>query len=137
MAKENVKKFFEEVSKNEDLQKQLKKATEKTNADMQKAVKAHAEAIISVAKKVGFDFTVQELFASAQQGDKKLDVDELDAVAGGAQAGGGGICIVIGFSNIMGGEYYGAGADACAYPNGDGIGAVACAVLGVGLGAIG
>ncbi|MCR5045815.1 MAG: Nif11 family protein, partial [Treponema sp.] len=40
MAKENVKKFFEEVSKNEDLQKQLKAASEKPNADMAKAVKA-------------------------------------------------------------------------------------------------
>ena len=36
MAKENVKKFFEEASKNEDLQKQLKAATESKRPKSQK-----------------------------------------------------------------------------------------------------
>ena len=91
MAKENVKKFFEEVSKSEDLQKQLKTATEKTNAEVQKLIEAQTTAVVDVAKKAGFDFTAEELLSSAQQGDKKLDQNELDAVAGG-----GSYCALLG-----------------------------------------
>ena len=83
MAKENVKKFFDEVSKNEDLQKQLKAASEKPNADMAKAVKAQTEAVVSVAKGAGFDFTADELLAAGAPKGSKLDMNELDAVAGG------------------------------------------------------
>ena len=36
MAKENVKKFLDEVSKNEELQKQLKEATQKKRLKSQK-----------------------------------------------------------------------------------------------------
>lgn len=91
MAKENVKKFFDEVSKSEDLQKQLQTATEKVNADMQKALEEQASAVVEVAKNAGFDFTAEELISSAQQDDKKLEQDELDAVAGGG-------CTIIGFT---------------------------------------
>ena len=89
MAKENVKKFFDEVSKKEELQKQLASASEKSNAEMANIVKAHAEAVVAIAKACGFDFSVDELLASGE-GDKKLDVNELDAVAGG------GYCVVVG-----------------------------------------
>ena len=83
MAKENVKKFFEEVSKNEDLQKKLKAATEKPSADVQKAFEAQSAAVVEVAKKAGFDFTADEFIEAGVVGDKKLDQNELDAVAGG------------------------------------------------------
>ena len=126
MAKENVKKFFEEVSKNEDLQKRLKAASEKTNADMQKAVTAHAEAIISVAKKAGFDFTAEEMLFHSACG-QELDQDELDAVAGGAKAGSGRtLCLIFGAST---------GPNAGAGSGGDAIGATACAFIGLGIGA--
>ena len=83
MAKENVKKFFEEVSKNADLQKQLTAATEKNEAEIAKAVKEQAEAVASVAKGAGFDFTAEELIAVAMPEGGQLDQSELDAVAGG------------------------------------------------------
>ena len=83
MAKENVKKFFEELSKNADLQKQLKAATEKSSAEIAKDVKAQAEAVVEVAKKAGFDFTADELLSAGAPDGKKLDMNELDAVAGG------------------------------------------------------
>ena len=83
MAKENVKKFFEEVSKSEDLQKQLKAATEKREAEIAKAVKAQAEAVVEVAKKAGFDFSADELLAAGAPEGSKLGMNELDAVAGG------------------------------------------------------
>jgi predicted ribosomally synthesized peptide with nif11-like leader len=83
MAKENVKKFFEEVSKNEDLQKQLKAATEKSSAEIAKDVKAQAEAVVEVAKKAGFDFSADDLLSAGASEDSKLDMNELDAVAGG------------------------------------------------------
>ena len=84
MAKtENVKKFFEEVSRNEDLQKQLQAAVEKSSAEITNAIKAQAEKVAEVAKKAGFDFTAQELLDSSSPEGNKLDKNELDAVAGG------------------------------------------------------
>lgn len=88
MSKENVRKFFEEVAKNEDFQKQLKSTTEKSSAEVQKAVEAQIAIIVAFAKKAGFDFTVEELLAQSTQPDgKKLDQNELDAVAGGRWIG--------------------------------------------------
>ncbi len=83
MSKENVKKFFEEVSKSEDLKNQLNAAAKENEAAIAKAVKAQAEAVVEVAKKAGFDFTADELLAAGAPEGKKLDMDELDAVAGG------------------------------------------------------
>ena len=85
MAKtENVKKFFEEVSRNEDLQKQLQAAVEKSSAEISNAIKAKAEKVVEVAKKkAGFDFTAQELLDSSSPEGNKLDKNELDAVVGG------------------------------------------------------
>ena len=94
MAKENVKKFFEEVSKNEDLQKQLKAATEKYEAEIAKDVKAQAEAIASVAKGAGFDFTAEDFLSAGAPEGRKLDMNELDAVAGGW-------CFFVGTSSDM------------------------------------
>ena len=83
MAKENVKKFFDAVSKNEDLQKQLKEATQKNEAEIAKAVKAQTETLVDFAKKAGFDFTAEELLSGGAPEGSKLDINELDAVAGG------------------------------------------------------
>ena len=107
MANENVKKFFEEASKNEDLQKQLKAATEKQEAEIAKAVKAQAEAVAELAKSVGFDFTPQEMLEQAS-GDKKLDINELDAVAGGQWTGLTSCCFLgfgVGFGCEGGGSW--------------------------------
>ncbi|MBQ4014141.1 MAG: Nif11-like leader peptide family natural product precursor, partial [Treponema sp.] len=88
MSKENVKKFFEEVSKNEDLQKQLKAVTEKSEAEIAKDVKAQVQAVVSVAKGAGFDFTADEFLTAGAPKDSKLDMNELDAVAGGGAGAG-------------------------------------------------
>ena len=109
MAKENVKKFFDEVSKSEDLQKQLKAATEKNEAEVAKAVKAQAEAVVSVAKGAGFDFTAEEFLSAGVPEGSKLDMNELDAVAGGKRAGAG--CFIIGVG--WGGASVGGGGNAC------------------------
>ena len=69
MAKENVKKFFEKVAKDENLKKAL--------------AAAQTDALVAVAKKAGFDFTVEELLASAKTAVGELSDSELDAVAGG------------------------------------------------------
>ncbi len=83
MAKENVKKFFEEASKNEGLQERLKAATEKREAEIAKAVKAQAETVAELAKSEGFDFSADELLAAGAPEGSKLGMNELDAVAGG------------------------------------------------------
>ena len=120
MAKENVKKFFEEASKNEDLQKQLKAATEKQEAEIAKAVKAQAEAVVEVAKKAGFDFSADEFLSAGASDGKKLDMDELDAVAGGNWVGLTSCCFLgfgVGFGCEGGGSW--------------------CALIGGGLGCTG
>lgn len=94
MAKENVKKFFEEVSKNEDLKKQLKAATEKSSAEIAKDVKAQVQAVVEVAKKAGFDFSADDLLSAGASEGSKLDMNELDAVAGGW-------CFFVGTSSDM------------------------------------
>ena len=127
MAKENVKKFFEAVSKSEDLQKQLKEATQKKEAEIAKAVKAQTETLVDFAKKAGFDFTAEELLSGGAPEGSKLDINELDAVAGGAHAGHGGFCIFLGVTP----EGPGAGAGFC-INNSDTVGVGACAYYGIG-----
>ena len=80
MAKENIQKFFEAASKNEDLQKQVSKITDGSEFE---TVKAQVEAMAKLAKEAGFDFTAEEFMELVSQSDKKINIDELDAVAGG------------------------------------------------------
>ena len=65
MAKESVKKFYEELSKNEDMKNQL--------------AEAQTACVVDFAKKSGYEFTVEELNAEKE----RLDLSNLDSVAGG------------------------------------------------------
>jgi predicted ribosomally synthesized peptide with nif11-like leader len=93
---ENVKKFFEAVSMNEDLQKELKTVTDKSSAAVQKAIEAQTDSIVSVAKKAGFEFTAEDFIASFLPENDKIDPDELDAIAGGKIKA---FCVIIGGSD--------------------------------------
>jgi len=116
MAKENIKKFFEEVSKNEDLQKQLETAAKAKSAEEQ------APLIAEIASKAGFAFTAEELLDGISPSDKKLDMNELAAVAGG-----GGTCFLIGWGQGKATTYY----DECVT---EAVGMGACKFIGVGMG---
>ena len=69
-----------------------------------------AEAVVSVAKGAGFEFTADEFLSAGAPKDSKLDMDELDAVAGGKKRAGAG-CFIIGVG--WGGASVGGGGNAC------------------------
>ena len=68
---ENLKKFLEEASKNEELKARLAALTDKETA---------AEKVIELAKEYGFTLTAEN-FQPADGAE--LSLDELDSVAGG------------------------------------------------------
>ena len=68
---ENLKKFLEEASKNEELKARLAALTDKETA---------VEKAIEIAKEYGFALTAED-FQPADGGE--LSLDELDSVAGG------------------------------------------------------
>lgn len=71
---ENLKKFVEEASKNEELKEKLMKLDENS-----------INQIIPIAKEYGFELTEEDLKPESNQTeeDKPLSLDELDAVSGG------------------------------------------------------
>ena len=68
---ENLKKFLEEASKNEELKARLAALTDKETA---------VEKAVEIAKEYGFALTAED-FQPADGGE--LSLDELDQVAGG------------------------------------------------------
>lgn len=109
MSVGSVKKFYEELAKNEDLKKEVFDAQEKFKDEDEKAI--IEKVITEVAKKHGYDFTYQE-FEEYKKTPKELDDDSLNAVTGGADVcacvvGGGGtyaeetpcVCVIAGGGN--------------------------------------
>ena len=97
MAKENVKAFFEALSKDEALQQALKEKEVAYTGMKENREAVVAEVLIPVANAAGYDFTLEELkeFESSMQAEGELAEDELEAIAGGVQVWG--ICVVAGF----------------------------------------
>ena len=96
MAKENIKAFFEALSKDEALQKTLKEkelAYAGAKEDREAIVK---EVLIPVAEEAGYDFTLEELkeFEKSMRPEGELDESELEAVAGGVEDWG--LCVLAG-----------------------------------------
>ena len=75
---ENLKKFLEEASKNEELKAKLSALTDKETA---------VEKVIELAKEYGFTLTAED-FQPAEGAE--LSLDELDSVAGGS------VCLLFG-----------------------------------------
>ena len=69
--KENLKKFLEEASKNEELKAKLAAITDKDTA---------AAKVIEIAKEYGYTLTAEDLKLDK---DDKLSLDELENAAGG------------------------------------------------------
>ncbi len=70
---ENLKKFLEEASKNEELKAKLAALTDKETA---------VEKAVEIAKEYGFTLTAEDFQPTDGA---KLSLDELDQVAGGAK----------------------------------------------------
>ena len=87
---ENLKKFLEEASKNEELKAKLAALTDKETA---------VEKAIELAKEYGFALTAED-FQPADGAE--LSLDELDRVAGGANcvASSSVMCMVFGMNKV-------------------------------------
>ena len=79
MAKENVQKFFNEISKNKKLENQFNAISEKSSGE----IKTQAEAIVALAKEAGFEFSSEEFVEYIETTQKELNRNELDSVTGG------------------------------------------------------
>ena len=108
MAKENIKAFFEALSKDEALQKALEEKELAYTGAKEDRETVVAEVLIPAAKAAGYDFTAEELkeFDNGMRPEGELDESELESVAGGLTwgvcvlygFGGGDMCVYTGFS---------------------------------------
>ena len=95
MAKENIKAFFEALSKDEALQKALKEKELAYTGAKEDREAVVAEVLIPAAKAAGYDFTAEELkeFDKGMRPEGELDESELESVAGGLTWG---VCVMFG-----------------------------------------
>lgn len=72
MSKPDLERFAKDVKKDTKLQEELKKAG------------TDEKAVIGIAKARGYDFSLEELKAYAEQKKGELSEEQLDKVAGGS-----------------------------------------------------
>ena len=96
MAKENIKAFFEALSKDEALQKALEEKELAYTGAKEDRETVVAEVLIPAAKAAGYDFTAEELkeFDKGMRPEGELDESELESVAGGVEDWG--LCVLAG-----------------------------------------
>ena len=132
MAKENVKNFYEEVSKNKELQKKIEKAQAEYKGDVIDRESVAQEIILKTAKEAGYDFTVEELrtFERETAISHGINEEELENVSGG-----GGACLALGLgAGVSACVYWGGQADISSGVNGDATGIHVCVFIGFGMG---
>lgn len=85
MAKENVKKFYEEISKNEELQEKFLAAQKDYQTEGKSAEEIFEDIVIPVAKEAGYEFTTGEYKESQREVmlEKGISEEELENVSGG------------------------------------------------------
>lgn len=93
MAKEDVQRFYEALTQDEELQKKFMVLNE-IPAEAQKE-DIIASRLIPLAKESGFDFTLEELKEYSQTQKKPLSNEELAAVTGGKLEGNMIECICV------------------------------------------
>ena len=98
MAKENVKKFLEELSTNKELQEKFMEAQKGYKAEGKGEEEIFEDIVLPIAKEVGYDFTISEYRAIQRDvmAEKGISEEELENVSGG------GFCFLIGFGNYAG-----------------------------------
>ncbi len=107
MSKESVGKFYDLMSKNMDLQKTFQEKFEILSASLgdykledEKVEEIFMREIMPSIKKMGYEFTYSDIKAyNTDTSLRKLDDDELEAVAAGAD---GCSCIFIGMGSFDG-----------------------------------
>lgn len=124
MAKENVKKFSQEVLANKELQEKIMAAQKDYDVEGKSEEEIFEDILLPIAKETGFEFTISE-YKSAQRdtmAEKELSEEELENVSGG-----GWNCFIFGESL---GICVGPGAE---YQEEDSHGIYVCVALGFGL----
>ena len=93
MAKENVRKFYEEISKNKELQKKLMEVQKNYSGNKEDRDTVVKECVIPIAKEAGYDFTAEEVLAVEKENalQHNISEEELENVSGGWSA-----CLSIG-----------------------------------------
>ncbi len=103
MSKENVVRFEKQLLKDEELQKKIKETFEtfKNNleGDALPDDKEVFDVVAPVAKEAGFEFSYEDYVeAKKAAAEGEIDLDEMKAVAGGAnEEEGWGACVGIGW----------------------------------------
>lgn len=84
MAKENIQKFYEQLSKSKELQEKILKAQEKCSGDEGRDV-ILKETVLPLAKETGLEFTEEELkeYERSKITEKGISEEELENVSGG------------------------------------------------------
>ena len=98
MATENVKKFYDELSTNKELQEKFMAAQKGYEAEGKGEEDIFSDIVLPIAKEAGYDFTISE-YKNAQRdvmAEKGISEEELENVSGG------GFCFLIGFGNYAG-----------------------------------
>ncbi len=92
MAQENVKKFYEQLNGDEELQKKIKALADSYTGDKSDEKAAFEAVIAPVAKEAGYEFTYEEAIEAAKEAaEGEIPDDEAEAVAGGKA-----YCLLIG-----------------------------------------
>ena len=133
MAKENVKKFYDEISKNKELQEKFVAAQKGYETEGKNNDEIFEDIVLPIAGEAGYEFTMSE-YREAQRDaiiERGISEEELENVSGG------GFCLLLGFGVMSAGGCLGDGIEAT--PTSDnfikGVGATACAYIGIGVGA--
>ena len=126
MAKENVKKFLEELSTNKELQEKFMEAQKGYKAEGKGEEEIFEDIVLPIAKEAGYEFTMSE-YKNAQReamAEKGISEEELENVSGGwSVCWGVGIssswfsfCFTLGYDGETDGvKGLGAGANVCLY----------------------
>jgi hypothetical protein len=92
MAQENLKKFYEKVNGDEELQKKIKALADSYTGDKSDEKAAFEAVIAPIAKEAGYEFTYEEAMEAAEEAeDGEITEDEAAAAAGGFA-----VCWVVG-----------------------------------------
>lgn len=130
MAKENIQKFYEQLSKSKELQEKILKAQEKCSGDEGRDV-ILKETVLPLAKETGLEFTEEELkeYERSKITEKGISEEELENVSGGWSG-----CVFIGCSDSTGIACVALGVNGPKSDDIVGVGVHVCYYLGVGIG---
>lgn len=96
MAKENIKRFMEEVSANKELQEKIAAIQKGYESDGKSEEEIFKDIVLPIAKEAGYEFTMSE-YKDAQRDaikEKAISEEELENVSGGSA-----FCLLLGFGD--------------------------------------